>query len=285
MRRALPLFAFLLLASPFVAAQAPSTAFLYEAHVDAPMGTVDLVPSGAGGQVTFNITVHDDSHDSSNAVPGAPPQQLLPHQVQVSAKAADPDLAEGWTPLVQQPSFVLYAGQSASVMIQVSATPFAVSPYYKLLVNVTLTATTDQSRLYRETVVGLFFSGAPGIDVQAVYPLFGNGALAPRQIGTAQLQVVNRAPIARTIGFRLASNDCGLLVTPPPTTAVGPKETRLVTFSAVGLSNSFYYQGDQCPVRIDVAATPKQKSALKALGPEQLNMTQLAGDPVRAVRT
>jgi len=37
--------------------------------------------------------------------------------------------------------------------------------------------------------------------------------------------------------------------------------------------------------RIDVAATPKQKSALKALGPEQLNMTELAGDPVRAVRT
>ncbi|MHC1945317.1 alpha-D-glucose phosphate-specific phosphoglucomutase [Bradyrhizobium sp. UFLA06-06] len=37
--------------------------------------------------------------------------------------------------------------------------------------------------------------------------------------------------------------------------------------------------------RIDVAATPKQKNALKALGPEQLNMTQLAGDAVRAVRT
>lgn len=37
--------------------------------------------------------------------------------------------------------------------------------------------------------------------------------------------------------------------------------------------------------RIDVAATPKQKNALKALGPEQLNMTELAGDAVRAVRT
>ncbi|WP_027579807.1 phosphoglucomutase (alpha-D-glucose-1,6-bisphosphate-dependent) [Bradyrhizobium sp. Ai1a-2] len=37
--------------------------------------------------------------------------------------------------------------------------------------------------------------------------------------------------------------------------------------------------------RIDVAATPKQKSALKAVGPEQLNMKELAGEPVRAVRT
>jgi phosphoglucomutase len=37
--------------------------------------------------------------------------------------------------------------------------------------------------------------------------------------------------------------------------------------------------------RIDVAATPKQKSALKALGPEQLNMKELGGEPVRAVRT
>ncbi|MEN3348009.1 MAG: phosphoglucomutase [Bradyrhizobium sp.] len=37
--------------------------------------------------------------------------------------------------------------------------------------------------------------------------------------------------------------------------------------------------------RIDVAATPKQKNALKALGPEQLNMTKLAGDTVSAVRT
>jgi phosphoglucomutase len=37
--------------------------------------------------------------------------------------------------------------------------------------------------------------------------------------------------------------------------------------------------------RIDVAATPKQKSALKALGPEQLDMKELAGEPVRAART
>ena len=37
--------------------------------------------------------------------------------------------------------------------------------------------------------------------------------------------------------------------------------------------------------RIDVAATPEQKSALKALGPEQLNMKEMAGEPVRAVRT
>jgi phosphoglucomutase len=37
--------------------------------------------------------------------------------------------------------------------------------------------------------------------------------------------------------------------------------------------------------RIDVAATPKQKSALKALGPEQLDLRQLAGDAVTAVRT
>ena len=37
--------------------------------------------------------------------------------------------------------------------------------------------------------------------------------------------------------------------------------------------------------RIDVAATPQQKTALKALGPEQLDMKELAGEPVRAVRT
>jgi phosphoglucomutase len=37
--------------------------------------------------------------------------------------------------------------------------------------------------------------------------------------------------------------------------------------------------------RIDVAATPQQKNALKALGPEQLDMKELAGEPVRAVRT
>jgi phosphoglucomutase len=37
--------------------------------------------------------------------------------------------------------------------------------------------------------------------------------------------------------------------------------------------------------RIDVAATPKQKNALKAVTPEQLNMKELAGDPVRVVRT
>ncbi|MBR0693558.1 phosphoglucomutase (alpha-D-glucose-1,6-bisphosphate-dependent) [Bradyrhizobium lablabi] len=37
--------------------------------------------------------------------------------------------------------------------------------------------------------------------------------------------------------------------------------------------------------RTDVAATPQQKSALKALGPEQLEIKQLGGDPVRAVRT
>jgi phosphoglucomutase len=37
--------------------------------------------------------------------------------------------------------------------------------------------------------------------------------------------------------------------------------------------------------RIDVPATPPQKAALKALTPEQLGLTELAGDPVRAVHT
>jgi phosphoglucomutase len=37
--------------------------------------------------------------------------------------------------------------------------------------------------------------------------------------------------------------------------------------------------------RIDVSATPKQKNLLKAVGPEQLNMKELAGEPVRAART
>ena len=37
--------------------------------------------------------------------------------------------------------------------------------------------------------------------------------------------------------------------------------------------------------RIDVPATPKQKNALKALGPEQLDLRQLAGEPVSAIRT
>src|SRR5437764_17811 len=37
--------------------------------------------------------------------------------------------------------------------------------------------------------------------------------------------------------------------------------------------------------RIGVAATPKQKNALKAVTPEQLTMKELAGDPVRVVRT
>ena len=37
--------------------------------------------------------------------------------------------------------------------------------------------------------------------------------------------------------------------------------------------------------RIDVPATPQQKNALKALGPEQLAIRELAGEPVTAVRT
>ena len=37
--------------------------------------------------------------------------------------------------------------------------------------------------------------------------------------------------------------------------------------------------------RIDVAATPKQKNALKALAPDQLGLKELAGDPVKAIRT
>jgi phosphoglucomutase len=37
--------------------------------------------------------------------------------------------------------------------------------------------------------------------------------------------------------------------------------------------------------RIDVPATPQQKNALKALGPEQLGLKELAGEPVTAIRT
>jgi len=43
--------------------------------------------------------------------------------------------------------------------------------------------------------------------------------------------------------------------------------------------------GVPCYERIDVPATPKQKNALKALGPEQLDIRELAGEPVSAVRT
>jgi phosphoglucomutase len=49
-----------------------------------------------------------------------------------------------------------------------------------------------------------------------------------------------------------------------------------------GLTAEF---GTPCYQRIDVAATPQQKSALKALAPEQLGLKQLAGDPVTAIRT
>ena len=37
--------------------------------------------------------------------------------------------------------------------------------------------------------------------------------------------------------------------------------------------------------RIDVPATPKQKAALKALEPAQLGLKEMAGEPVRAIRT
>jgi phosphoglucomutase len=37
--------------------------------------------------------------------------------------------------------------------------------------------------------------------------------------------------------------------------------------------------------RIDMPATAQQKDALKALTPEQLNIRELAGNPVRATRT
>jgi phosphoglucomutase len=49
-----------------------------------------------------------------------------------------------------------------------------------------------------------------------------------------------------------------------------------------GLTAEF---GTPCYQRIDVAATPQQKNALKALGPDQLELKQLAGDPVTAIRT
>jgi phosphoglucomutase len=52
--------------------------------------------------------------------------------------------------------------------------------------------------------------------------------------------------------------------------------------SFAGLTSEF---GTPYYARIDVAATPRQKNALKALTPENLGIKQLAGDPVTAIRT
>ncbi len=49
-----------------------------------------------------------------------------------------------------------------------------------------------------------------------------------------------------------------------------------------GLTSEF---GTPHYARIDVAATPQQKNAMKALTPEKLGLKQLAGDPVTAIRT
>jgi phosphoglucomutase len=58
----------------------------------------------------------------------------------------------------------------------------------------------------------------------------------------------------------------------------GRDPSQLFTGLTAELGTPFY-------ARIDVPATPQQKNALKALTPEQLGLTDLAGDPVQAIRT
>jgi phosphoglucomutase len=70
---------------------------------------------------------------------------------------------------------------------------------------------------------------------------------------------------------------------------MGLLAAEMIARSALDPSQSFTALTDELGVpfyeRIDVAATPNQKNALKAVVPEQLGIRELAGDPVRAART
>jgi phosphoglucomutase len=70
---------------------------------------------------------------------------------------------------------------------------------------------------------------------------------------------------------------------------MGLLAAEMIARSGLDPSQSFTALTDELGVpfyeRIDVAATPNQKNALKAVVPEQLGIRELAGDPVRAART
>jgi phosphoglucomutase len=70
---------------------------------------------------------------------------------------------------------------------------------------------------------------------------------------------------------------------------MGLLAAEMIAKTGLDPSQSFTALTDELGVpfyeRIDVAATLQQKNALKAATPEQLNVRELAGEPVRAVRT
>jgi phosphoglucomutase len=70
---------------------------------------------------------------------------------------------------------------------------------------------------------------------------------------------------------------------------MGLLAAEMIAKTGLDPSQSFTALTDELGVpfyeRIDVAATLQQKNALKAATPEQLNVRELAGEPVRAIRT
>jgi phosphoglucomutase len=70
---------------------------------------------------------------------------------------------------------------------------------------------------------------------------------------------------------------------------MGLLAAEMIAKTGLDPSRSFTALTDELGVpfyeRIDVAATLQQKNALKAATPEQLNVRELAGEPVRAIRT
>jgi hypothetical protein len=200
-------------------------------------------------QQTFTFSFQDLSRDGTTLVPGAPPLGPLPHHVSFGYAPGFSD-HDGWQ-VVGGGGFDSFSGQSHQVSFNVLALANAQNPYYKLILNATVT-TTDGGTFYREASMLFFTRGIPGFSVPIGSFVQG---LRPLEIAPASLRVFNFGEFPRGFDFEVIDNPCDLRVAPPASRVVPPHTFQDVPFTVQGPDTRFDPLGaPYCVISVSVTA-------------------------------
>jgi hypothetical protein len=249
-RPSVALSAFLLLPLLSVSAGAQGEV-LYDFSIRDVPALTEVPWEGMAGRADVNFTFVDASHDSPTGyVPGGPPTQgLLYHKVKVEVQPF-PAAKEGWVATADTPDFNSVAGTTTPIGIRVNAYASATDPYFRILVNLTIT-TQDGSTFHRLADMSFFTKGFPGFVILEQGPYI---TLGQREIGTQNVVLWNRASLPRAFTFEVGRNDCKLWINPPGTTTLAGYEQRAVPFQVVGPEEHIWYQGSACTYQMVVRA-------------------------------
>lgn len=225
-----------------VAAQDPFEGFYAFELVPESTSRVDVPVNGL--EFVY-LTFRDLSRDSATTlVPGAPPTNLMFHQVlfEVRPHVEDP----GWY-VAPPSSLTTYAGQTHRVEVPFQLNAQATQVFYPVDVIATIT-TTDGGKYYANATLTGFSLGARSFSAQV-----GQSFTArPDEVIEAPVRLINLGIGHRTFDMEVADNPCGLAVATQNGNLVQGKSEEVYTVSVETPSDKPWYFSELCTVTLRV---------------------------------